>query len=115
MARLNSRLANRRAGGPVAQPTGREPMATGASASAAVTLATSWPIGTVRVGEHDQLTLGLEHAGAHPKALSMIGLAADDPNPIVLRDRDDSEGLIDDDRHPRPRPRPHRVPATAGR
>ena len=41
MAQLNSRLANRRAGGPVAQPAGREPMATGASASAAVTLATS--------------------------------------------------------------------------
>ena len=35
------RLALLNAGGPVANPAGREPMATGASASAAVTLATS--------------------------------------------------------------------------
>jgi hypothetical protein len=56
----------------------------------------SWPIGTVGVGEHDQLTFGLEHAGADAKALAMIRLAADDPNPVVpcRNGAGDGEGLI---------------------
>ena len=97
MARLNSRLANRRAGGPVAQPAGREPMAIGASPSAAVTVATSpGSVGAVGVGEHEQFTLSFQHAGTHPMALAMVRLAADDPHPVIscCDGLGDGEGLV---------------------
>jgi hypothetical protein len=86
--------ARRWAGGPTSRPRANGHRSLGERGRHPGHL--SWSIGTVRVGEHDQLTGGCEHAGAHPKALAMIGLAADDPNPVVpCRDgASDDEGLI---------------------
>ena len=95
MARLNSRLANRRPVGrwPSRPAATRWPPSVGERGRHPGHL--SRPVGTVGVGEHDQLTLA-SSTPVHAKALAMVGLAADDPNPVVPR-RDgagDSEGLI---------------------
>jgi hypothetical protein len=84
MARLKTRLAARRATGPLVLarvPMGHRRLAKRRHDPVKVARA----VGAVGVGEDDQLTLGGQHPGPHGEPLATVGMVRQHPNPPINR------------------------------